>query len=143
MGRYCPSRPGELPKLFATEYRIQPDVSPCISVLRGRGVQDCPLLRCRRRLLIRTMKGVTRAKETICCTEMSRKNLEQNQPSPPSRDFVGRPRHSCRPPCSSSSSAAPSGSLPVPRGPTTRSSTSSRDNRSSRKIDYQRLLLRK
>ena len=106
---YCPSRPRELPKLISTEYRIQPDVSPCISVLRGRGVQDCPLLRCRRRLLIRTTKGVTRAKETICCTEMSRKNLEQNQPSPPSRDFVGRPRHSCRPPCSSSSSAAPSG----------------------------------
>ena len=26
---YCPSRPGELPKLIATEYRTQPDVSPC------------------------------------------------------------------------------------------------------------------
>ena len=27
---YCPSRPGELPKLIATEYRIQADRSPCM-----------------------------------------------------------------------------------------------------------------
>ena len=26
---YCPSRPGEFPKFIATEYRTQPDVSPC------------------------------------------------------------------------------------------------------------------
>ena len=30
---YCPSRPGELPKLIATEYRTQGDGSPCTSSL--------------------------------------------------------------------------------------------------------------
>ena len=32
---YCPSRPGELPKLTATEYRNQGDGSPCTKVFHS------------------------------------------------------------------------------------------------------------